>query len=252
MARNPILTGFRKRAEEVVESGGNERAGESDSSEGGHISAEDLRDFDFLDFGAGNGRCINFANSCLGGGRGLGIEKKRESAQRLRNSGYECIHGDVTSLEFPRDAVRFVTMSHFLEHLPDASAVRDAVEAGATARVGFPVHPGAVVRFGRVSEGSWVEAVLVGLAWAPVSLDDASVAGDLAGSRSGRSCIPVRCAHSQFHATVPFIPSSRRPSSTTMSGPFIPRSRPSGLTSMCTGSSPVSFGCGRSATGTGS
>ena len=137
MAGNPILTGFRKRAEEVVEPGGNERAGESDSSEGGHISAEDLRDFDFLDFGTGNGRSIDFAKLCLGGRRGLGIEKKREPAERLRNSGYECIHGDVTSLEFPRDAVRFVTMSHFLEHLPDASAVRDAVEAGATAASDF-------------------------------------------------------------------------------------------------------------------
>ena len=137
MAKNPILAGFRKRAEEVAEPGGNERAGESDSSEGGHISAEDLRDFDFLDFGTGNGRCIDFAKFCLGGRRGLGIEKKRESAERLRNSGYACTHGDVTSLAFPRDAVRFVTMSHFLEHLPDASAVRDAVEAGATAASDF-------------------------------------------------------------------------------------------------------------------
>ena len=141
MAGNPILTKFRNRAEEVVasdvESSGNHRASESDSSEGGQISVEDLKDFDFFDFGTGRGRCIDFAKFCLGGRRGLGIEKKREAAERLRDSGYDCIHGDVTSLEFPRDAVRFVTMSHFLEHLPDLRAVRSAVEAGATVASDF-------------------------------------------------------------------------------------------------------------------
>ena len=137
MADNPILTEFRKRAEEVFGSGGNERAGEADSSQGGHMSAEDLRDFDFLDFGTGNGGCIDFARYCLGGRRGLGVEKKREAAERLRDSGYECIHGDVTSLEVPRDEVRFVTMSHFLEHLPDMSAVRSAVRSGATVASDF-------------------------------------------------------------------------------------------------------------------
>ena len=87
--------------------------------------------------GPGKGNCIDFAKLCLGGRRGLGIEKKREPAERLRDSGYECIHGDVTSLELPRDAVRFVTMSHVLEHLPDLHAVRNAVEAGATVASDF-------------------------------------------------------------------------------------------------------------------
>ena len=92
-----------------------------------------LRRYDFLDFGASKGGCIDFAKKRLGGVRGLGIDINPERVANMRAHGYDCIEGDVTDLAMKDNAVRFVTMSHVLEHLSDLSMVERTV--GSAARV---------------------------------------------------------------------------------------------------------------------
>ena len=99
--------------------------------------APDLADYDFLDFGASKGRCIEFAKERLGGKRGLGIDIDPRKLEAMRALGYDCMAGDVANLDLPPNSVRFVTMSHFLEHLPDLATVRKAVENAARVATDF-------------------------------------------------------------------------------------------------------------------
>ena len=49
----------------------------------------------------------------------------------MREHGYECIEGDIGQLAIRDNAVRFVTMSHLLEHLPDVKTVERVVAMAA-------------------------------------------------------------------------------------------------------------------------
>ena len=97
----------------------------------------DLRRYDFLDFGASKGGCIDFAVARLGGRRGLGVDVDAKKVDAMRAQGYDCIVGDVANLDLPPKSVRFVTMSHFLEHLPDLATVRKAVQSAARVATHF-------------------------------------------------------------------------------------------------------------------
>ena len=90
---------------------------------------------DFLDFGASKGGSIDFAMARLGGRKGLGIDIDPKKIQRMRELGYDCLEADVLNLDLPENSVRFVLISHFLEHLADIDEVREAVASAArTAR----------------------------------------------------------------------------------------------------------------------
>lgn len=91
----------------------------------------DLTDYDFIDFGASQGGSMDFAKAQLGGRNGLGIDKDPAKVERLRQLGYHCIEADVTDLDIPPKSVRFVVLSHFLEHLPNLDAVRRTLECAA-------------------------------------------------------------------------------------------------------------------------
>ena len=91
----------------------------------------ELRGHDFLDFGASKGGCIDFACRRLGGRKGLGVDIDPKKVARMQELGYDCVEADVTDLKLPAGSVRFVTMSHVLEHLPDPNAVRLAVASAA-------------------------------------------------------------------------------------------------------------------------
>ena len=97
----------------------------------------DLQRYDFLDFGASKGGCIDFAVAKLGGRRGLGVDVDATKVDAMRARGYDCIVGDVANLDLPPKSVRFVTMSHFLEHLPDLATVRKAVQTAARVATHF-------------------------------------------------------------------------------------------------------------------
>ena len=91
----------------------------------------ELDGHDFLDFGASKGGCIDFAVQNLGGRKGLGVDIDPKKVARMRALGYDCIEGDITKLDLPANSVRFVTMSHVLEHLPDLDAVGRAIKSAA-------------------------------------------------------------------------------------------------------------------------
>ena len=86
---------------------------------------------DFLDFGTSKGGSIKFACKHFGGRRGVGIDISPQKLALARNDGYECIQADVTCLPFHDKSVRFVTMSHILEHLSSLAAVEAAIREGA-------------------------------------------------------------------------------------------------------------------------
>ena len=97
----------------------------------------DLSAYDFIDFGSSRGGCIDFAIKKLGGKRGLGIELHKKRADDLNKKGYPCINADVTTLNLPKKSVRFVTMSHFLEHLHNIPEVLYVIKLAARTTTDF-------------------------------------------------------------------------------------------------------------------
>lgn len=88
----------------------------------------DIANYDFLDFGTGNGGCYDFAKQRLGGQKGLGFEFLPHRVTNLKKKGYECTLADITDLSLPKKSTRFITISHVLEHLPSLDAVRKVVK----------------------------------------------------------------------------------------------------------------------------
>ena len=80
--------------------------------------------------------CRSSTASSDGVGRGIGIERRKISVERMRQRGIDAIHGDATKLEAAK-VVRFVSMMNFLEHLPDLKAVEDMIARAATAATDF-------------------------------------------------------------------------------------------------------------------
>lgn len=92
---------------------------------------------DFIDFGASKGGVIEFAVKRLGGRCGLGIDIDPAKVRLMRERGHECIQGDITKQQLPPRSVKFVTLSHVLEHLPDLEAVKKALRVAATTATDF-------------------------------------------------------------------------------------------------------------------
>lgn len=89
----------------------------------------DISKFDFIDFGASTGGSIDFARRILGGKRPLGIDIDPEKVAQMQAEGFECIEADATALDLRENSVRFVVLSHFLEHLPTPEHVRLALQS---------------------------------------------------------------------------------------------------------------------------
>lgn len=94
-------------------------------------------DYDFLDFGAYKGGSIDYAHKLFGTVRGLGIDIDPRQVETMRKAGYDSCQGDITSLDIPPNSVRFVMISHLLEHLPDLSYVKATVQSAALAASDF-------------------------------------------------------------------------------------------------------------------
>lgn len=88
-----------------------------------------MKDYDFIDFGASTGGSIEFAKRKLGGTRGLGVDLSPKKVAAMKERGLDCILGDITALDMPDKCVRFVTISHVLEHLPDQATVEGALDS---------------------------------------------------------------------------------------------------------------------------
>jgi hypothetical protein len=85
-------------------------------------NAIDISGYDFLDFGCSRGGSIDFARRALDGKRGLGLDIDERKVRRAQEAGFEAIVADVTRSQL-QGTVRFVLLSHFLEHLPSMDAV---------------------------------------------------------------------------------------------------------------------------------
>jgi hypothetical protein len=78
---------------------------------------------DHLDFGCSKGGSLAFARKHLGGNQGLGIDIDNAKVQETRAAGFHALNYDI--LEIPNEQlVRFVVMSHFLEHIPSLALVK--------------------------------------------------------------------------------------------------------------------------------
>jgi len=87
----------------------------------------DFSAYDFIDFGCKTGGSFDYCQRIIGAGRGLGVDKNEPHVQSFRSEGGDAVVGDVTALDFPSDCVRFVCISHMLEHLPSLDLVEKAV-----------------------------------------------------------------------------------------------------------------------------
>ncbi len=85
--------------------------------------------FDFIDYGCSSGGSIKFAQKRLGGGRGLGIDLSAAKVQQAASEGCECVEMDASELKAFPDKVRFVTMFHFLEHLPGITQAQQCISS---------------------------------------------------------------------------------------------------------------------------
>lgn len=101
-----------------------------------------IKDYDFLDFGASKGGSIDFAKARLGGKRGLGIDINPERVKKMQKAGYDAMVGDFVDLTLPPKCVRFVLMSHILEHVPDLKIVERTIDTARTAATDYLVITG--------------------------------------------------------------------------------------------------------------
>ncbi len=88
----------------------------------------DTSSFDFVDCGASTGGSTEFALKKLGGQKGLGVNIDPKRVQFMLDKGYDCIEGDITSLPFADNSVRFTVLSHILEHLPNQEVILSAIK----------------------------------------------------------------------------------------------------------------------------
>lgn len=83
--------------------------------------------YDFIDFGCKQGGSFGYCERVLGGKNGLGIDNNRKHVAAFIESGGNAVYGDITALDLPESCVRFVCISHVLEHLPSLDHVRMAL-----------------------------------------------------------------------------------------------------------------------------
>lgn len=83
--------------------------------------------YDLLDIGTGKGLVVDFAKKYFGVQNAVTIEVNEHKVSRLKQRGYNCIHGNVLNLAFPKRCVNIVTLSHVLEHLPTLADAEQTV-----------------------------------------------------------------------------------------------------------------------------
>jgi hypothetical protein len=84
----------------------------------------DVSKYDFVDFGSAAGDFIEIAEKTTGG-RGVGVDFDAVRVWGTNRRGRACMFGDVRDLRWlPKKCVRFVTVSHLLEHMRTVHDVR--------------------------------------------------------------------------------------------------------------------------------
>lgn len=87
--------------------------------------------YDFLDFGCGSGGSMRFCELAFGG-KGLGLDINPHKVEQSRRAGFDALVQDVCELDpLTMGRVRYVVMSHFLEHMPTMGLARRCIESAA-------------------------------------------------------------------------------------------------------------------------
>lgn len=84
---------------------------------------------DFIDFGCSSGGSLDYATRILDGKKGIGIDIQAANVEKTRAAGYLALQGDLTQIRPLSRRVRFVIMSHFLEHVPSVSDVKRCIRS---------------------------------------------------------------------------------------------------------------------------
>lgn len=94
------------------------------------LEAIDWSLYDFADLGCSKGGSLEFCRRRFGAGRGVGIDLDAAKVARSREQGLDAVQADAAALE-ATDAVRFVSMMDFLEHLPNLDTVERVIASSA-------------------------------------------------------------------------------------------------------------------------
>ena len=92
--------------------------------------------FDFIDLGCSKGGSLRFCRKRFDARRGLGVDIKPAKVQQTLDAGFDAVLADATKLDV-EDAVRFVSMMDFLEHLPGLDVVEASLERAARVATDF-------------------------------------------------------------------------------------------------------------------
>lgn len=86
-----------------------------------------MHGYDFFDFGCSDGANIKFIQKIDSGLRGLGIDIDSKKIEAAKANNLQALNYDI--LKIPSEKiVDFVTMSHFLEHLPSTKVAGQMIE----------------------------------------------------------------------------------------------------------------------------
>lgn len=94
-------------------------------------------EIDFLDFGCSEGGSYEFALRRFNARRGIGLDIDPKKVEKARARGAEAYVADATQVELPSKCVKFVVMSHFLEHLPESRLAAKCVKVAIAAASDF-------------------------------------------------------------------------------------------------------------------
>lgn len=84
---------------------------------------------DFIDFGCSSGGSLDYATRIFDGKKGLGIDLQEKNVEKTKAAGYLALQGDLTKIRPLSKRVRFVIMSHFLEHVPSVTDAKRCIKS---------------------------------------------------------------------------------------------------------------------------
>lgn len=92
--------------------------------------------FDHIDFGCSKGGSLAFSKKRFGGVRGLGIDIVQSKIESTRAAGFDAIRYNIHDIPNEK-LVRFVVLSHFLEHVPVLADVKAFLRKACTISTEF-------------------------------------------------------------------------------------------------------------------
>lgn len=102
----------------------------------GSIADVDWSSYAFIDLGSSSGGSLGYCAKRFGLGPGIGVDIDPKKVEKAAEVGLDVVQADATRLELD-DAVSFVSMMDFCEHLPGLDVVEAIIESAARAARDF-------------------------------------------------------------------------------------------------------------------